>query len=156
VTILRYNSEKGFGSRRLIDVWWGGLKNNGGLMLILSYLLQTSLEWRGAVVRIKMVVPNENAVPAAKKNLGAIIRQSRTGGVPEIIVADGRPFDQILHESSRPADLVLLGFAEPGEGFTAYYDDIMDRTAGLPTTLFVLAAEDLAFKEVLLESIDER
>jgi len=49
------------------------------------------------------------------------------------------------------ADLVFLGLAEPGPGFEQYYEGVMQRTLGLPTTLFVLAAEDLAFKEVLLE-----
>ena len=149
VTILRYRNDTGFGHRRLIDVWWGGLKKNGGLMLILSYLLQTSIPWRGAVVRIKMVVPDENAAPAAKENLESIIEQSRTGAIPQVIVADGRPFEQILSESSRVADLVLLGMAEPGTDFRKYYDSTMTRTSGLPTTLFVLASEELAFRDVL-------
>jgi hypothetical protein len=159
VTILRIQSDRQFGSLRLIDVWWGGLKGNGGLMLILSYLVRTSIDWRGAVVRIKMVVPNAAAAPAALENLKAIIRQSRTDAVPEVIVADGRPFEEILRESSRVADLVFLGLvflglAEPGENFPSYYEGVMERTEGLPTTLFVLAAEDLAFRQVLLEAVE--
>lgn len=154
VTILRLRSDHQFGSHRLIDVWWGGLKGNGGLMLILSYLLRTSIEWRGAVVRIKMVVPNESAAPAALENLKAIIRQSRTDAIPEVIVAEGRSFWEILRGSSRVADLVFLGLAEPGPEFPEYYESLMERTSGLPTTLFVLAAEDLAFREVLLEAHD--
>jgi hypothetical protein len=152
VAVLRHNTERGFGSRRLIDVWWGGLKKNGGLMLILAYLLETSLSWRGAVVRIKMVVPTEQAAPAAQENLASFIRESRTGAIPQIIVDDGRPFDQILSESSRQADLVLLGMAEPNGSFGAYYDRLMARTADLPTTLFVMASEQLEFKEVLVEA----
>jgi amino acid transporter len=151
VAVLRQNEEKGFGSRRLIDVWWGGLKKNGGLMLILSYLLKTSIDWRGAIVRIKMVVPDENAAQAARENLASIIRQSRTGAIPEVIVADGRPFEQILRESSRVADVVFLGMAAPRTGFSEYYQNTMDRTAGLPTTLFVLASEGMAFREVMLK-----
>jgi hypothetical protein len=154
VAILNHNAEKGFGSRRLVDVWWGGLKKNGGLMLILAYLIETSIDWRGAVVRINMVVPNEQAAPAARENLDSFISQSRTGAVPNVIVADGRPFEQILHESSRLADLVLLGLAEPTGDFPAYYDRAMERGEGLPTTLYVLAAEELAFQEVLLEASD--
>ncbi|MGA7305113.1 MAG: Na-K-Cl cotransporter, partial [Rhodothermales bacterium] len=154
VAILRLRNDRQFGSHRLIDVWWGGLKGNGGLMLILSYLLRTSIEWRGAVVRIKMVVPNESAAPAALENLKAIIRQSRTDAIPEVIVAEGRSFWEILRGSSRVADLVFLGLAEPGPEFPKYYESLMERTSGLPTTLFVLAAEDLAFREVLLEAHD--
>jgi amino acid transporter len=152
VAILRFEPSRRFGAHRLIDVWWGGLKGNGGLMLILSYLVRTSIEWRGAVVRIKMVVPNEAAAPAALENLKSIVRQSRTDAIPEVIIADGRPFEEILRESSRVADLVFLGLAEPNADFVQYYESVMKRTSGLPTTLFVLAAEDLAFREVLLEA----
>ncbi|MEM9769707.1 MAG: Na-K-Cl cotransporter, partial [Cyanobacteria bacterium P01_D01_bin.71] len=52
---------------RRIDVWWGGLQSNGGLMLILAYLLRTSWEWRGAEVCLKLVVPNETAADSAEK-----------------------------------------------------------------------------------------
>jgi hypothetical protein len=98
-----------------------------------------------------MVVPDENAAQAARENLASIIRQSRTGAIPEVIVADGRPFEQILRESSRVADVVFLGMAAPRTGFSEYYQNTMDRTAGLPTTLFVLASEGMAFREVMLK-----
>jgi hypothetical protein len=101
-----------------------------------------------------MVVPNESAAPAALENLKAIIRQSRTDAIPEVIVAEGRSFWEILRGSSRVADLVFLGLAEPGPEFPKYYESLMERTSELPTTLFVLAAEDLAFREVLLEAHD--
>lgn len=154
VAILRLNPETRFGSHRLIDVWWGGLKGNGGLMLILSYLVRTSIDWRGALVRIKMVVPDESAAPAALENLKAIIQLSRTDAIPEVIIAEGRPFWQILGESSRVADLVFLGLAEPQENFVTYYERVLRRTEGLPSTVFVLASEELAFREVLLEVRD--
>ena len=43
-------------------------------------------------------------------------------------------------------DLVLLGMAEPKENFMQYYDRVIEWTTGLPTTLFVLASEDLAWR----------
>ena len=46
VIILRENSELGFGSRRRVDIWWGGLNSNGGLMLLLAYLLRSHIDWR--------------------------------------------------------------------------------------------------------------
>ena len=68
--------------RRRIDVWWGGLKRNGGLMITLAYLLQTSLPWRGAEVRIKMVVPSETAAAGAGPNLEALVAKAGRLGVP--------------------------------------------------------------------------
>ena len=149
VVVVRNNPTKGFGKRQVIDVWWGGLKGNGSLMIILSYMLSSSLEWRGATVRLKMVVPTEAAADTAHANLEAIVNRMRTGAVPDLQIADGRSFETILHESSADADLVILGVAEPGDTFAEYWKSVQQRLDGLPTTLLVLASEDLSFGEIL-------
>ena len=151
VVIVRDSGAGGYGRRRRIDVWWGGLKGNGGLMLLIAYLVHTSLEWRGSEVRIQVVAPNEAAAAEMRRTVGERLRQTRTGAALHVILAEGRSFDDVLRETSRSADLVLLGLAvpEPGADFAAYYTALRARTAGLPTTLFVLAAEDVAFGQVL-------
>jgi amino acid transporter len=156
VVIVRPGEEEAFGevtdrpiAHRRIDVWWGGLKGNGGLMMILAYLLQTSLVWRGVEVRVKMVVPTDSAADDAEQNLTALVGRIRTLAVPEVLVSGGRPFPEILRESSRDADLVFLGMAEPDENFADYFDDLRERAAGLPTTVFVLTSEQIGFGEVL-------
>jgi amino acid transporter len=149
VIILRESDDRGFGDRLRIDVWWGGLERNGGLMMLLAYLLRTHVGWRGAEVRLKLVVPDEIAADSARKNLRELVRGLRIGAHPEVLVAAGRPFDQILRASSADADLVFMGLAQPGDGFPAYIASLQERTHGLPTTAFVLAAEDVAFGEVL-------
>ena len=148
--IVRQNEQRGFGSRRHIDVWWGGRKGNGALMVILSWLLSTSLEWRGCTVTIKMVVPSESAAQGARANLETILQASRTGSQADIIVSNGRPFWELLRESSNSADLVFLGMAEPDDNFLSYYSKLQEQTRDLPTTVFVLAAEDLEFGEVIM------
>jgi solute carrier family 12 sodium/potassium/chloride transporter 2 len=151
VLILRDHPEQGFGECRQIDVWWGGMQANGGLMLLLAYLLRTDIEWRNVQIYLKLVVPDEAAATAARSNLDDLIKQMRIGAIPQILVADERSFDDILHESSQKADLVFLGMATPLENFTHYYEQLQQRAAGLPTTVFVLAAPDFAFGEVLTE-----
>ncbi len=154
VVILHDHPELGFGRRRRIDVWWGGLQSNGGLMLILAYLLRTSSEWRGAEVNLNLVVPHETAALAATSNLKTMVKQLRIGANPQVIVANDRSFDEILHQSSVGADLVFLGMAKPGEteeNFTEYYQRIQERLRGLPSTVLVLAAPDFAFEEVLTD-----
>ncbi len=148
--IIRYDEARRFGAKRRIDVWWGGIKGNGGLMLILAYLLRTSLEWRGAEVTIKMVVLSADAAAGAARNLDEMVSTSRTGARTEILVADNRPFSEILRSSSSNADLVFIGMATPDGDFTKYYENLQERTRGLPTTVFVLAAENLAFGDVIL------
>ena len=153
VAIMRHNDERGFGERRRIDVWWSGLKGNGGLMKILAYLLQTSLPWRGAEVCLKIVAPDAEAADEMERNFLPIVSQLRTGATLDVIVAGGRPFDDILRDSSRGADLIFLGMAEPHEteDFVDYYRMMRRRTEGLPSTVMVLAAEEIAFGEVLVQ-----
>ncbi len=135
--------------KRQIDVWWGGLQSNGGLMLILAYLLRTSWLWRAAEIRLKLVVPDEAAAQAAEVNMEALTNSLRIGATSEIILAEDRPFDAILQESSAAADLVFLGIGVPDDNFPQYYQALRDRTAGLPPTILVLASENLDFSEML-------
>ncbi|WP_121970080.1 amino acid permease [Leptolyngbya sp. BC1307] len=135
--------------KRQIDVWWGGLQSNGGLMLILAYLLRTSWLWRAAEIRLKLVVPNQAAAEAAQTNMESLTSSLRIGATSEIILAEDRPFDAILQKSSAAADLVFLGIAVPSEDFPQYYQTLRDRTEGLPPTILVLASENLDFSEML-------
>jgi hypothetical protein len=151
VVILHHSADLRFGHRQRIDVWWGGLKRNGGLMLTLAYLLQTSVDWRGADVRVKMVVPTPEAASGARPNLEGIVRSLRSGATAEVLVADGRPFVEIMKDSSRDADLILLGMREPDDEFLAYYERMRDMVEGMPTVAFVLAAEDMPFGDIVVK-----
>ncbi|MEQ9553568.1 MAG: Na-K-Cl cotransporter [Coleofasciculus sp. G3-WIS-01] len=153
VVILRDVEERGFGRRQRIDLWWGGLQANGGLMLILAYLLRTSMEWRGAEINLKLVVANAAAAKATRTNLEELTQQLRIGARSQVIEAKGRPFPEILRRSSQSADLVFLGMAKPMDDYTSYYERLQDLATGLPTTVFVLAEPDFAFSEVLQEGV---
>ncbi|MDR9416399.1 MAG: hypothetical protein RI564_08950, partial [Gracilimonas sp.] len=72
--------------------------------------------------------------------------------VAETIFSYGRSFDSILHESSSDADLILLGMAKPDNNFTTYYSDVQQRLKGLPTTMLILAAEEISFGDVLMQN----
>lgn len=151
VLIFRENAELREGRHRQIDVWWGGLHANGGLMLILADLLRADIDWRHAQVHLKLVVPDKAAAENAKTNLDTLIQALRINALPHILVADGRSFEQILHESSARADMVFLGMAAPNDRFRDYYETLQARTANLPSTIFVLAAPNFAFANVLME-----
>ena len=156
VVIVRDADRVGFGDRKRIDIWWGGLQRNGALLMILGYLLKTSLAWRRAEIQLKMVVPTAAAAEDARRNLINMLKQTRTGLDPTVLVNDGRPGLEQLHESSRGADLILMGMAAPGKGdFAAYFEELQERTRNLPCTVFVLASEDMEFREVLLRREDQ-
>ena len=42
-----------------------------------------------------------------------------------------------------------MGLAMPEDDFKAYYSTLKERTRHLPTKVFVLAAQDIEFEEVL-------
>ena len=151
VMILRADQERGFGNRERIDVWWGGLQQNGGLMMLMAYLLRTSSYWGMAEIRLKLMVQDEAGAAAARNNVDAMVSGLRIGARAEVLVADGRPFHERLRESSADADLVFLGVAEPTEeaDFSSYYGRLQELSQGLNAVVFTLAAQDLDFAAVL-------
>ncbi|MGB6300904.1 MAG: amino acid permease [Rivularia sp. (in: cyanobacteria)] len=149
IMVLRENEERGFGQFRRIDVWWGGMQDNGGLMLLLAHMLRSTIEWRNAQIYIKLLVSSEAGAKDAEINLNAMIGKFRIPAIPEIIVAANRSFETVLHESSQDADIIFLGMATPTDrDFTEYYEQMHARTANLPTIMYVMAAPDFAFAEV--------
>jgi len=151
IIIVREDEKRNFGNKKVIDVWWGGLRKNGALMIILAHLLQRSIPWEGAKIRLIMVVPSDNAANEARKNISRLVNNVRIDIEDHLIVARGRPFETILRRVSSNSDLVILGLAEPRGNFEEYYDQFINvKTGGIPSTLFVLAAQDINFEDVLL------
>ncbi|MBT8294937.1 MAG: amino acid permease, partial [Gramella sp.] len=151
LVIIKENKELGYGKRKNIDIWWGGLKGNGGLLMILAYLLKSSRSWYGAKVTLKIMVDSEKAASDARINLLTVIKKLRTGANLEVIVSNGRSFDEVLKESSAKADLIFMGMKSPDADFENYYSGLQQRLKDLPTTILVLAAEEISFGEVLLQ-----
>ena len=50
---MRLNWRHEPGMTKRVDLWWGGLQNNGDLMLLLAHLLTLNAEWNDA----RVVVP---------------------------------------------------------------------------------------------------
>ena len=118
-------------------------------MLFLAYLLRTGMRWRSTDICLKLVVSNQAAAQAAQTNLNQLLNTLSIGAQSNIIVADQQPFATILRQSSATADLILMGLATPDDNFAEYYTSLQQKTVDLPPTIFVLAAEDLAFSELL-------
>jgi solute carrier family 12 (sodium/potassium/chloride transporter), member 2 len=152
VIIIRDPDHVGFGARRTIDVWWGGLQANGGLMLVLAYLLRSNVDWEEAEVRLKLAVKSHEAAKEAKAGLSELLGDLRIGEVRvDVTVAGERDFSEILKVASSDADIVFLGMATPSENFRTYYDRLQEISEGLPPTAFVLADGTLEFAEVLID-----
>jgi hypothetical protein len=120
-------------------------------MLILGYLLQSGVQWNQADVHLKMVIDDPSGREKARRNLLEITEQIRIGASVDVIVREGRTFNEILHEGSSQADLIMMGMSEPGEDFDEDFTRQLDRIADLPTTVLVLAGQDISFGEVLVQ-----
>ncbi|MFA0960264.1 Na-K-Cl cotransporter [Roseivirga sp. BDSF3-8] len=149
ILIVQDDDNLGFNNKQQIDVWWGGLRGNGGLMMVLAYLLQSSPQWRHATVTIKMVVSSQEAAQNADENLSEMITNMRMSFSKKIIVQEDETFWTIMQRESAGADLVMLGLAAPKENFAEYYSRLKNNTDAIPTKVYVLAAQDIEFKEVL-------
>lgn len=134
-----------------IDIWWGGLKANGGLMIVLAHLLQRSRNWKNSEVNVKMLSRSEQASIGASENLSQLLKEMRVNHNENVIFEPEADFYEVLSEHSAGADLIMLGMAIPEGDFDyeSYYSKLSEKTKNLPSTLFVLASQEVAFGEVL-------
>ena len=138
-----------FRVRKTFDVWCGGTQANGVLMLLLSHLLTRSVEWSDAQIRVKLVVSEDTTRAQVEENLTSFLERPRVDATSEVLLSEGPSFKALLGESSSRADLVMLGLAELGADFTSYYGQLQHLADSHSTALFVLAAQDPPFKQIL-------
>ena len=149
VVILQNDFRLSYKGNKRIDLWWGGLKGNGGLMMILSYLVKNSPHWQQVNVCIKMVVQTEEAAKGTRENLNNILSGMRVGFNTQVIVSKGRVFWDILKEESNDSNMVMLGLKAPDNHFDSYYKQLKENTKNIKNKIFVLASQDIEFKDVL-------
>lgn len=149
VIILRDEKPMTESSSLNVDLWWGGLQGNGGLMMVLAYMMQNSPHWQQVSVTIKMVVTSDKAAREAEKNLDNLLSSIRVEFKRKILVGTKNEFFNLLTADSTKADLVMLGLRKPDAGFSEYFNDLKSKTSSIPRRLFVVASHDIAFKEIL-------
>ncbi|MEN8257026.1 MAG: amino acid permease [Thermodesulfobacteriota bacterium] len=102
-----------FKRSKRIDVWWRGQKN-GGLMLLLAYLLTENWGWHGVKIRVLRLVASEEGLQPAMEGLQHLIDRARVDAKAHSICSQ-QPFPEILHEHSADSCCAILGFELPKE-----------------------------------------
>ena len=126
------NSEE---SKR-IDIWWRGQKN-GGLMLLIAYLLSENWEWENVKIRVLRVLDNEEGRIPAEEALQKLIDLARVDAEPAVVL-DDESFTRVLHNNSADATCVILGFEFPEKGKEAeWHANVRSLLDGMPTTIMV-------------------
>jgi potassium/chloride transporter 4/5/6 len=129
-----------------IVVWWGGLENNGDLMLLLAYLLSMNPDWREAKILVRSIADNEKDRETKSANLNALIPEARIQAEAEIIVkSPEQTFSDVMHAHTQDTDVVFLGLKDPLPGTEAEYARWLNEVVkGFPTTIFVRNAGEFA------------
>jgi hypothetical protein len=142
------------GREKHVDVWWGGLQNNGDMMLLLAYLLTLNPEWNDAKIVIRSIARSDEERRSQLEGLNALLSDVRIDAETRVIMKpEGKSIADVIHEQSSTADLVFLGLNDPEPGTVSDYARRMEQlTESLPTTVFVRNAGEFAGK--LIDTID--
>lgn len=144
--IARINWVHEPGRQPSIDIWWGGLQNNGDLMLLLAYLLSLNSEWKQAKLHVRSIVNAESDRDDQLKAMKSLLEEVRINAEYHVITRKpDESIKEIIHAHSRNADVVFLGLREPQAGEEAEYaHQLTDLVDGLSTTVLVRNAGEFA------------
>ncbi|MEA2068496.1 MAG: Na-K-Cl cotransporter [Verrucomicrobiota bacterium] len=137
-----------------IHVWWGGNKDNIGLILTLAYQIQKSPVWKESRLILKTIVETEEEREAAKERLDRFIEEQRIPAEADVLIKRLPSFYDIIRQSSADAGLVFMGMRPPGEEesveeYGRYYGSLIEATKEMPPLALVLAAEAIEFRQVI-------
>ena len=118
VVILDYDTEKGFGNYKQIDIWWRGGSNNGNLVLSLIKFLTASYDWRLANVRLMIINPIEKNEKQIMTDARMALENIRLDVEVKVInnEIEKLPVNLVIKRESSEADLIFLGLADVQEG----------------------------------------
>ena len=124
---------------RRVDVWWRGKQNNGDLMLLLAHLLTLNPFWRRAKITVRSIVTSEARQRGITESLDRLIGSVRIKASRDVIIMpEDKSMVDVIHETSRDADVVFMGLMTPEPGSEEEYAQRLDEIlSGLPTTIMV-------------------
>ena len=130
-------STAAFGRKKSIDIWWGGLRNNGNLMLNMAHLMTLNDDWKGAKIRILSITCEGEGMEKRKSVLEEMLEKQRIGAEVVVIPVEGS-VEETIGKISHNSDLVLMGLGLPEkDNEEDYYERMIRLTEGLKSVLFV-------------------
>jgi len=153
LVLVDHDELRAFGGHGRIHVWWGGLQGNGGMMLLLAYLIRSSARWQRAQVTTLTVIDHESDRARATQGLQRLFDSARLEAEARVILRDDRSINDIMAAESGDADLTLIGLrlpqsAEEAEGLYDHYSRLLTN---LPSTMLVHSAGSVNLSPVLFD-----
>lgn len=151
--LVHLDPKRRLGTRAHVQVWWGGIKGNGGLMLLVAFLVKNQERWRHAKVSLVTVVGSERERDAATDTIARVLESARLEAEPRVIVRGDRSIPDIMAAESTGVDLAIIGIRLPrdvaqSKQFTERMNLLLSR---LPTTLLVHSARGFQGEPVLFD-----
>ncbi|MEM7028835.1 MAG: amino acid permease [Chloroflexota bacterium] len=149
VLFLHFDQGRGFGNRKVINVWWRGQDSNADMMLLLAHLIQQHRTWKDAQIRLQLIIDNEEGVAPLQAHMEALCAQVRVQAVPVVIVREDETvtYSDMIVEASGEADLSLLGIklpeADDVESYAENFDKLVQRIGTVLLVRNSQADEDL-------------
>jgi len=131
---------------RRIDVWWGGMENNGDLMLLFAHLLHMNPVWNEAEIVLRSIVDDPSKKKEAETGLAETIKAVRIKARGEVIVNEsGADIAGIIKETSGDADITFMGLMIPESGHEHQYSKkLIELSEGLQSVVFVRNASEFS------------
>jgi hypothetical protein len=124
---------------RVIDIWWRADKT-GQMMVLLSYLMTRSEDWRDATIRVLVPVHNEGA-KSHLEEVKAILSAARIEAETEVVVdADSQSI--VTHSASASIVFFQFGIRE-GRIIDPFGEDVNGILPDLPMVVMSMAAQDV-------------
>lgn len=127
--------------RRRVVVWWGGLHQNGDLMLLLAFLLTRNAEWRGAELRILTIASNEFARQSTEAYLHELLPKLRIEATVQVVQKpESLSVREVIRNHSAGADAVFFGLGEVSADHQKrmeYAARLNELAGDLPVVFFV-------------------
>ena len=143
VLFLDYDTEKGFGSKQKIDIWWRDLSQLSYLTVQLTKLLITSKDWSNAEVRF-FFLNNDNSLQySIKKAIEKRTEELRSQVLIEVInnEIEQKDFYEVVKTHSFESDLILIDLPElDNNNEEQFVEKTNDLLGVLGTTLIVKAS----------------
>lgn len=155
--LVHYDRERKLGAARKIQIWWGGLQHNGGLMLLLAFLITAHVRWRKASVEIVTVVNTKEEQVNVRNTISKVIVSAHLEAQPCVILREDRSVRDIMEAQSKHVDLAIVGMRlpPPDEPAKDFFDRMNALLSALPTTLLVHSARNFQGDPVLFDEDDQ-
>jgi potassium/chloride transporter 4/5/6 len=127
------------GVQRIIHVWWGGLKHNSDLMILLAYLLTCNAEWRDARITVLSLASSSMMKTQTEEALARLIPKIRIQADIEVMERTANDnIQDLMRQKSFGADVVFLGLASPEEGKELEYAARLQNMVDCLPTCFLV------------------